>query len=184
MPVAGDVRERVPGRCAGLAGRPRRSRPRWRGSPRQAAGGSRRAGPGGRRLAAGASDRRLGTGGRPGGRQPAPGGPGTRRLAVGDELDAGASGEPAQGMLVAFEHHDVDIGVVTRDVSCGQVDGPASCDPPGNGQARQQRATACTSSTPALWVLFNRECLQARRRNVPLGLVQRPRRCCWRAVRP
>lgn len=50
------------------------------------------------------------------------------------------SGKPAQGVLVAFEHHDVDIGVVTRDVPCGQVDSAAPGDPPRNGQARQQRA--------------------------------------------
>jgi len=47
------------------------------------------------------------------------------------------SGQPAQGELIAFEHHDVDIGVVTRDVSYGQVDSPASGNPPGNSQARQ-----------------------------------------------
>lgn len=67
--------------------------------------------------------------------QPTPGGPGARRLVVGDELNVD-SGEPAQGVLVAFEHHDVDIGVVTRDMSHAQVDSPASGDPPGNGQAR------------------------------------------------
>ena len=29
------------------------------------------------------------------------------------------------GMLVAFEHHDVDIGKVTREVPYGQVDSPS-----------------------------------------------------------
>ena len=49
-------------------------------------------------------------------RRPAGQGPGGQ--AVGDQLNA-YSGQPAQGVLVAFEHHDVDIGVVTRDVSYG-----------------------------------------------------------------
>ena len=40
----------------------------------------------------------------------------------------------AQRVLVAFEQHDVDIGVVTRDLADGKVDGPAASDPVGNGQ--------------------------------------------------
>jgi hypothetical protein len=62
-----------------------------------------------------------------------------RRLAVGHELNVDP-GEPAQSVLVAFQHHDADIGVITCDVAHGQVDSPASGNPPGNSQARQQRA--------------------------------------------
>jgi hypothetical protein len=133
--------------------------------------------------AAGTGDRRLGTGSRCSG-QPEAGGPGTRRLAVGDELNVD-SGQPTQGVLVAFEHHDVDIGVVTRDVSCGQVDSPASGNPPGNSQARQQRADGMH------W--FEAGAVGGVHQNLPPGETAEPfpwgwrsglRRCCWRAVRP
>jgi hypothetical protein len=67
--------------------------------------------------AAGTGDRRLGAGDRSSG-QPAPGGPGPGLLAVGDELNVD-SGEPAQGVLIAFEQHDVDISMVTCDVPYG-----------------------------------------------------------------
>jgi hypothetical protein len=51
-----------------------------------------------------------------------------------DELDVDLGEVSPQRVLVAFEQHDVDVGVVTCDPSDGQVDGPAAGDPVRNGQ--------------------------------------------------
>jgi hypothetical protein len=60
-------------------------------------------------------------------------------------------------VLVAFEQHDVDVSVVTRDTSDSEVDGPAPGDPVGNGQIGQQERTASTGPKPTLLVLFIRK---------------------------
>jgi len=57
-----------------------------------------------------------------------------------DELDIDLRQVGPQRVLVAFEQHDVDIGVVTCDTSDGEVDGPAPGDPVRNGQGGQQGA--------------------------------------------
>jgi hypothetical protein len=64
----------------------------------------------------------------------APGSQGACRLDVNPREVA------PERVLVAFQQHDVHVGVVARHAPGGEVNGPAAGDPVGNGQAGQKRA--------------------------------------------
>ena len=75
-----------------------------------------------------------------GGDGPPAGRPGTGLPVAADELDVDLREVGPERVLIAFEQHDVDVSVVTRNSSDGEVDGPAPGDPVGNGQIGQQGA--------------------------------------------
>jgi hypothetical protein len=90
-----------------------------------------------RRLGGGDGPRRAGL---RAGEEPPAGRPGTGLPVAAGELDVDLREVGPERVLVAFEQHDVDVSVVTRDSSDGEVDGPAPGDPVGNGQIGQQGA--------------------------------------------
>ena len=70
----------------------------------------------------------------------APGSQGACRLDVNP-------GEVApERMLVAFQHHDVHVGVVARHAPDGEVNGPAADDPVGTVRLDRSKQAADTAA--------------------------------------